>query len=219
MARVELVIFDCDGVLVDSEAISNTVLAAMLDEAGLPTTAGQARAAYQGMLLQDIVAEAEGRLGRRLPAGWLAEFERTRAQAFQAQLAPVDGAAGVVEEITSAGVAVCVASQGKLEKTALSLQLAGLDHLFPAEARFSAYQVPRGKPHPDVFLHAAASIGALPSACMVIEDSVSGIQAAHDAGMTAIAYAASPTEADMLRETGALVIASLAELPGQLRLS
>lgn len=151
------------------------MLAAKPSDASLSTTQAQARATCQGMLLQEIVTLAEGRLGHRLPGGWLAEFERSRAEAFQAQLAPIDGAAEAVEEITAAGIAVCVASQGELEKTALSLQLAGLEHLFPEEALFSAHKVPRGKPHPDVFLHAAASMGALTSACVAIEDSISGI--------------------------------------------
>jgi beta-phosphoglucomutase-like phosphatase (HAD superfamily) len=157
---VELVIFDCDGVLVDSEVISNRVLAAMLSEQGMPTTLPQARAEYQGLLSADVLARAEAKSGRSFPAGWLAQYEAERAEAFRRELAPVAGASETVEELRAAGLKVCVASQGKLAKTRLSLALTGLDHLFPDRARFSAHAVANGKPAPDLFLHAAAGDGS-----------------------------------------------------------
>jgi hypothetical protein len=135
---IELVIFDCDGVLVDSEVISNRVLAAMLTEQGVPTTLPQARSEYQGLLLADVLARAEAKRGRVFPADWLARYEAERAEAFRRELAPVSGAAETVEELRGAGLKVCVASQGKLAKTGLSLALTGLDRLFPERARFSA---------------------------------------------------------------------------------
>jgi beta-phosphoglucomutase-like phosphatase (HAD superfamily) len=108
----ELVIFDCDGVLVDSEVISNEVLARMLTREGLPTTLTEARRAYQGLLLSDIRSRAQARLGRPLPLGWLAEYEAERAEEFHRSLKPVPGAAEAVRRVKAAGMKVCVASQG-----------------------------------------------------------------------------------------------------------
>jgi beta-phosphoglucomutase-like phosphatase (HAD superfamily) len=122
----QLVIFDCDGVLVDSESISNGVLAHMLSEQGLPTTLEQARGEYQGLLLSEVLERAEHRLGRKLPEGWLATYEREREALFRRDLRAVPGAARTVEAVRAAGVGVCVASQGKLSKTRLSLELTGM---------------------------------------------------------------------------------------------
>ncbi|HEX5309771.1 MAG TPA: HAD family hydrolase [Solirubrobacteraceae bacterium] len=209
---LELVIFDCDGVLVDSEVISNRVLAAMLTEQGLPTTLPQARREYQGLLLGDVLARAEVRLGRSLPVDWLARYEAERSEAFRGELQPVVGAVETVERLRAAGLRVCVASQGKLEKTRLSLTLTGLDLLFPERVRFSAYSVANGKPAPDLFLYAAATIGVKPAACAVVEDTPSGVQAAVAAGMRAIGYAADSDER-ALSEAGAERLGSLDELP------
>ncbi len=170
-------IFDCDGVLVDSEPISNAVLARMLTEQGLPTATEQSRREHQGMLLRDIAARAEARLGRRLPQGW-------------------------VERCLAAGFDVCVASQGSLAKTARSLALTGLEHLFAPSVRFSAEQVERGKPYPDLFLYAARTMGAASARCTVIEDTPSGVTAGVRAGMRVLGYAAD-ADAAALREAGA----------------
>jgi HAD superfamily hydrolase (TIGR01509 family) len=208
---LELVIFDCDGVLVDSEVISNDVLARSLTAEGLPTTLAEARRDYQGLLLADVVSRAQAKLGRSLPEGWLVRFERDRAEAFHRELRPVPGAAEAVRRVSAAGVAVCVASQGKAEKTRFSLGLTGLRHLFRSEALFSAESVPRGKPHPDLFLHAAAVMKAKPSRCAVIEDTSSGVTAAVSAGMRALGYVADSEEGPLQR-AGAEVLRSLDEL-------
>jgi HAD superfamily hydrolase (TIGR01509 family) len=210
-----LVIFDCDGVLVDSETLSNDVLARMLGEQGLATTLAEARRDYQGLLLDEVVSSAERRLGRSLPAGWLAEYERRRTEAFEGELEAVAGAAELVERASAAGLGVCVASQGKLEKTRLSLQLTGLRHLFAEEALFSAHTVPRGKPHPDLFLHAAATMGVEPAGSVVIEDSPSGVTAAVAAGMDVFGYAADSDER-ALRAAGAQIVHRLADVAAQL---
>jgi HAD superfamily hydrolase (TIGR01509 family) len=210
--RPQLVIFDCDGVLVDSEAISNEVLAAALSAQGLPTTLEQARREYQGLLLADIIASAQERLGRPLPEGWLARYESDRAAAFRRELRTVPGAGEVVERILAAGVKACVASQGRLEKTKLSLELTGLTNLFAEEQLFSAYSVARGKPHPDLFLHAASSMGAEPARCVVVEDSPSGVEAAVSAGMRALGYTAD-SDPLSLERAGAEVLASMSDLP------
>jgi HAD superfamily hydrolase (TIGR01509 family) len=208
----ELVIFDCDGVLVDSESISNEVPARMLTREDLPTTLREARRDYQGLLLADIRSRAEAKLGRSLPQGWLAEYEHERAEAFRHGLEPVAGAAKAVQRVKAAGLKVCVASQGALEKTRMTLGLTGLRDLFPPHVLFSAHDVPRPKPDPALFRHAAATMGVQPSACTVIEDTPSGITAAVAAGMRAIGYAADSDE-HALRNAGAEIIRSLDKLP------
>lgn len=210
--RLGLVIFDCDGVLVDSEVISNTVLAGALTAEGLPTTLPQARREYQGLLLSQVVERAQQSLGRALADGWVERFERDRAEAFRRELQPVPGAASAVERVKDAGIPVCVASQGSLEKTRMTLGLTKLHSLFPADALFSGQLVPRGKPHPDLFLHAAATMRARPSRCAVVEDTVAGVTAAVAAGMRAIGYAADSDET-ALRHAGAEILNTLARLP------
>lgn len=214
---VELVIFDCDGVLVDSEPISNRVLGEMITAEGLPTTTTQARREYQGMLLADIRSRVEQTLGRPLPADWLERYEAERDLAFRGELQPVAHAADTIQWITGAGISVCVASQGKLSKTNLSLSLTGLDDHFPTETRFSAYLVANGKPAPDLFLHAANSMGVDPAGCLVVEDTPSGVTAAVAARMRVVGYAADSDE-QALRNVGATkILHSLDQLPSLLQ--
>jgi HAD superfamily hydrolase (TIGR01509 family) len=217
VSPLSLVIFDCDGVLVDSEAISCGVLAQMLGQEGLCMSLAQARAIFQGMRLDGVISEAQRRLGRSLPEGWTQSFERRRSAAFAKQLQPVADAAEAVTAVIDAGVAVCVASQGKIEKTALSLHLTGLAHLFAPDALFSAHTLPHGKPAPDLFLHAAATMGASPDRCAVVEDTTIGVTAAVRAGMRVLGLALDSDE-DALRRAGAEVIASMQELPARLAL-
>jgi HAD superfamily hydrolase (TIGR01509 family) len=212
MRDLQVVIFDCDGVLVDSEIISNEVLARALTDEGLPTTLAEARRDYQGLLLADIDSRAQVKLGRPLAQDWLERYERDRAVVFRRDLRAVPGVAEAVRRIKAAGVPACVASQGKLEKTRLSLKLTGLDPLFPDDVLFSAYSVPRGKPHPDLFLHAARTMPAEPARCAVVEDTPSGVTAAVAAGMRALGYAAD-SDPVALREAGAEVFGAMEELP------
>jgi HAD superfamily hydrolase (TIGR01509 family) len=210
--ELELVIFDCDGVLVDSEVISNSVLARALTAEGLPTTLAQARREYQGLLLSEVLQRAQQDLGRTLADDWVERFEQDRAEAFHRELEPVPGAAGMVQHVKDADIPVCVASQGSLAKTRMTLGLTGLRSLFSASALFSGQLVPRAKPYPDLFLHAAVTMGAKPSRCVVVEDTVSGVTAAVAAGMRAIGYAADSDET-ALRHAGAEILHTLVELP------
>jgi len=212
-----LVIFDCDGVLVDSEVISNRALARNLTAVGLETTLAEARREYQGLLLREVIARAEGKLGRALPDGWLARFEQERREEFRRELRPVDGAIELLNRVQAAAIPVCVASQGSQEKTRHSLALTGLDRLLPGDAVFSAHEVPRGKPHPDLFLHAAATLGVVPARCVVLEDTPTGVTAAVAAGMRVLGYAADSDER-ALREAGAEVVLSLQDVPAALGL-
>jgi HAD superfamily hydrolase (TIGR01509 family) len=208
----ELVIFDCDGVLVDSEPVSNAVLAAALRNSGVFTTAEESLARYRGKQLQDITEEVKASSGVVLSEVFWARFERDRARAFEAGLLPVPGAAATVAAVKAAGIAVCVASQGKRAKTELTLGLTGLRALFADDAIFSAYDVGRGKPHPDLFLHAADVMGSPADSCVVVEDTTIGIRAALAAGMTAIGLAEGQ-EAIVMAQLGATTIRSLPELP------
>ena len=208
----QLAIFDCDGVLVDSELMSTAVLAAELSAAGLPTTAERAHEEYRGMLLADIAERVRERCARPLPGRFWDRFEAARARAFESSLQPVPGAGDAVRAVRALGIPVCVASQGRLRKTELTLGLTGLRDLFGEGALFSAYDVARGKPHPDLFLHAARSMGAEPAGCVVIEDTAIGVQAARSAGMGVIGLARDDEDPAPLRRLGATTIGSLDEL-------
>ena len=210
-----LVIFDCDGVLVDSEGISNAVLAEALRALGIDISAQEAHDAYRGMFLSEIRADAERRLGAPLPPEFMETFERAREDAFRASLEPVPGAADAVEEVKALGFDVCVASQGKLSKTELTLTLTGLRDLFGGDAVFSAHSVRRGKPAPDLFLYAAATMGCAPERCVVVEDTMIGVRAALAAGMRAIAYAPDG-DRDRFRAAGVATVRALSDLPSLL---
>jgi HAD superfamily hydrolase (TIGR01509 family) len=210
-----LVIFDCDGVLVDSERISNAVLARALRGVGLQVSAEEAHDRYRGMFLSEIRADAERRLGAPLPDDFVEAFEREREEAFRAALEPVPGAAEAVRAVRAMGYEVCVASQGKLSKTELTLGLTGLRDLFGPNALFSSHSVGRGKPAPDLFLHAAASMGCEPERCVVVEDTMIGVEAARAAAMRVIAYAPDGA-APGFRAAGVETVAALTDLPAVL---
>jgi len=213
-----LVIFDCDGVLVDSERISNRVLAANLSSLGMSISTAESRARYQGLLLADIAARASAELGRELPEDWAERYERERDVAFESELAIVPGARAAVEGVLAAGAHACVASQGRLAKTHLTLGLTGLRELFAEDALFSAESVPRGKPFPDLFLHAAASMGFAAHDTAVVEDSASGVKAARAAEMRVLGYSAD-SDARALGDAGAELIDSMLEVPRRLGLT
>jgi HAD superfamily hydrolase (TIGR01509 family) len=218
-APPDLVIFDCDGVLVDSEPISNAVLAALLTRYGLTISAHDALREYKGLLMRDLIAKAEGALGAALPVGFVAEFEALRELEFRAHLQAIPGARSAVEDVRASGVKVCVASQGKLAKTELTLTLTGLRDLFSADELFSAHTVARGKPHPDLFLHAARTMDADPSRCAVVEDTTLGVSAGLSAGMRVLWFdAARDGEASDLDGQSVERVFALPEVPVRLGL-
>lgn len=215
MGAYDLVIFDCDGVLVDSEAIGNRALAETLTACGLPTTPAQALAACKGRILVDVVAIMEERNGGPLPDGWIDDFEALRALYFKEELTEIPGARTAVEAVRAAGIDVAVGTQGKPEKVALTLALTGLDQLFDADAVFTSYEVPRGKPHPDLYLHAAASRGSDPARTAVVEDTVIGVTAGVAAGMKTFGFAAE-TPAKEITAAGATPFKDFGALAQQL---
>jgi HAD superfamily hydrolase (TIGR01509 family) len=205
---LELVIFDCDGVLVDSEPIANRVLYEALIELGLEVDAAETERATRGLSMASVLTWAEAKLGRPLPKGFLEAVQSRTFAAFRAGLEPVPGVAAALERIS---VPVCVASSGEAEKVRLTLGLTGLLPRFEGRI-FSATEVARGKPHPDLFLHAARAMGAEPAACAVVEDSRPGVEAGRAAGMTVLGYA-DGRDAGPLAAAGARVFADMAELP------
>ncbi len=216
---VTLTIFDCDGVLVDTERPANRVLVEMLSEAGLEMALDACMARFVGKSMTSVQAEVEAEIGSPLPDDW---SEAVRARTIDALqrvgVEAIPGIRAVIERHRAAGRAYCVASSGKVEKMHVTLGTAGL--LPPMrDVLFSATMVARGKPAPDLFLHAAAAMGHPPEHCVVVEDSLPGVQAAKTAGMRVCAYAAAPyVDADHYRAPGAEVFIDMGALPGMLGL-
>jgi HAD superfamily hydrolase (TIGR01509 family) len=179
----DLVIFDCDGVLVDSESIAADLEVEMFAEIGMPMTADEIRERFLGRSSAYTNAAIVEHLGA-LPDGWEENWERRYYEALRERLRPVDGVAEALDRITAP---VCVASSSRRKSIALKLELCGLADRF-GDRVFSAEQVAHGKPAPDLFLFAAQRLGAQPSRCAVVEDSPVGVQAARAAGMRAFAY-------------------------------
>lgn len=212
-----LVIFDCDGVLVDSEPIASRVLAEALTEIGFPLSAQDAVDRYTGISLRSLLARVENEWGQALPAGFAEGLDERDRAAFRAELRPLPG---VAEMLRALPLPRCVASSGALAKIRCNLELTGLLQYFEPHL-FSAEMVAHGKPAPDLFLHAAASMGSLPQRCVVVEDSIAGVQAARAAGMAVLGFCggghAQPGLAEALHAAGVRrVFSRMAELPGLL---
>jgi HAD superfamily hydrolase (TIGR01509 family) len=180
-----LVIFDCDGVLVDSERLQNEVFVAMLRELGLDITMDDMFEQFVGHSMAYCMALVEKLAGRSPPVDFLARLQQRTYDAFRDGLAPVDG---IVEALDRIALPTCVASGGDHEKIRFTLGLTGLWPRFAGRI-FSVVDVPRAKPHPDVYLHAAGAMGVAPSRCAVVEDTPVGATAAVAAGMTVFGYA------------------------------
>jgi HAD superfamily hydrolase (TIGR01509 family) len=208
---LELVIFDCDGVLVDSERIAVRVDAEVLAELGWPLTEAEVVERFMGRtheyMIRTIEAEIDG-----LKPGWDVEFDQRYHDALAADLQPVDG---VMEALDAIAVPTCVASSGSHEKMRFTLGKTGLYDRFEGRI-FSAQDVAHGKPAPDLFLHAARTLGAEPAACAVVEDSVAGLRAARAAGMRAFAYAGGLTPRAQLAGPDTTVFDDMRALPALL---
>jgi HAD superfamily hydrolase (TIGR01509 family) len=210
---IRLVIFDCDGVLVDSERIAVRVDVVVLAELGWVMTEAEVVERFMGRTDEYMVSEIEAHLGRPLPANWEEPFQRLYREAFEVGLKPVPGIPEVLDEIATP---TCVASSGTHERIRYTLGLTGLYTRFVGRI-FSASDVVRGKPAPDLFLHAANRMGADPSECAVVEDSRYGIEAARAAGMRAFGYAGGLTPRHRLEGIGTVVFEDIRELPRLLR--
>jgi len=214
-SSVDLVIFDCDGVLVDSEVISCRAHSEMLTRHGYPITADQVLARFLGVSDREARQAIETEIGRKLPDDFEIQVKQATLQFYAGDLRAI---AHVGEAIAAIGLPKCVASSGTPEKIRHGLTCAGLyDHLAPNI--FSASQVMRGKPAPDLFLFAAEQMQASPGRCLVIEDSVPGITGARAAGMTVLGFHGGshcrPGHADTLRSAGAVTtFDDMRQLPG-----
>ena len=202
-----LVIFDCDGVLVDSERLAVRVEAQLLATLGWPIGEHEILERFVGRSDAHLLAGIEAALGREVPE-WPALYRRALVEAFHAELVPVDGVAAPLDALA---LPTCVASSGTMEKVRLTLGLTGLLDRFDGRI-FSATEVAAGKPAPDLFLHAADRMGVPPAACVVVEDSVAGVEAARRAGMRCLGYAGGLTPASWLAGPGTTVFDDMAEL-------
>ena len=215
MNHFDLIIFDCDGVLVDSEVISCRAHAETLTRHGYPITSEQVFDRFLGRSTRQAHLEVEAELGRSLPDDFNTQLQDELYRSFEATLQAVPYIDQALDAITQA---VCVASSGSHERMRVSLGCAGLYDRF-APNIFSATQVTHGKPAPDLFLFAAEQMRAAPERCLVIEDSIPGVTGAVAAGMTVLGFHGGshcrPGYADTLRAAGAVAIFDdMRELPG-----
>jgi len=201
MSRTRLVIFDCDGVLVDSEPVANRTLGQMLRELGLDLTQAQIFEHFVGYSLPHCLRVIEGMLGRPPPENFLRDLQARTFAAFKTELRAMPGIEQALDLLDAAGLPYCVASSGDHEKMNTTLGITGLLARFAGRI-FSVTQVARGKPAPDVYLFAARQLGAEPSACVVVEDTPPGVQAGAAAGMTVFGFCAHTPE-QKLRAAGA----------------
>lgn len=212
MTAPALVIFDCDGVLVDSERLSHHVLKEMIAEHGVDLTLEETIERFMGTSTEKCLEILGTLIGGSAPAAFFAQFQARTFAAFRASLAPV---AGIPELVCALKVPYCVASNGPREKMRLTLGLTGLLPHFDGRM-FSAQDVKRPKPAPDLFLHAASTLGAAARDCLVVEDTPTGVAAARAAGMRVLGFAAMG-QADKLRQAGAHgTFARMSELPAWL---
>jgi HAD superfamily hydrolase (TIGR01509 family) len=208
------IIFDCDGVLVDSEWLASRVEAELLKGLGLDLTVEQVHELFLGKTVGGVLDIIAARRGALLPPEFTYDWAFATARAFVRELQPIPFVRGVVEQLRDAGHPLAVASQSPLARVRLSLEETGLAPLF-GEHLYVTTMVARPKPAPDVYLLAASRLGAAPQDCLVIEDSPAGAAAARDAGMRALGYAPGATAAAM-RATGVPVLHSMDELPGHI---
>ncbi len=210
MTRPAAVLFDCDGVLADSEGLVNAIVAADLAARGWAMTPAECQEQFLGMAATDMVPVIEGRVGR-LPEDWLVQLSHRIARSMIAELQPVEGALGAVRAIAAAGIAVAVASNSAREELQAKLRRLGLASAFAGRA-FSFQDVARPKPAPDMYLAAARACGAEPGRCVVVEDSLLGAQAGLAAGCRVFGLTRE-TDASIFAGIGAVPFRRMAQLP------
>ncbi len=214
LEQVELVIFDCDGVLVDSERLSVRTEVQLLGELGWSVGEDEVIERFVGRSDAHMLSVIEAQLGRPVPE-FMTQYRERLFAAFDRELTAVPGVVEALDRIESLGLATCVASSGTHDKMARTLGRTELLDRFDGRI-YSATQVAHGKPAPDLFLFAAATIGVEPSACVVVEDSRYGVEAARAAGMRSVGFAGGLTPAAWLAGPGTVVIDDMAQLVGAL---
>jgi HAD superfamily hydrolase (TIGR01509 family) len=212
--RFDLVIFDCDGVLVDSERLALRLDAELLADVGWPMSEAEQIERFVGRTEQAMKDEIEARIGRDITPEWEVFAERY-VELFAAELVAVPGVADAIDAIQAAGYDTCVASSGGHEKIRRNLALTGLRARF-GERIFSGEDVIHSKPAPDLFLHAAATMRVPLDRCAVVEDSRAGVEAGRAAGMWLFGYAGGVTPARALEGPRTTVFDAMDELPALL---
>lgn len=216
----DAVLFDCDGVLVDSEPITNEVLRLMLADLGWVMEPQECLRRFVGVAVADQADLIEERTGVRITPEWLAEFRRRRSEELAVRVQAVDGVAGALAAVAAAyGERIACASGADRAKVQLQLDTTGLAPWF-GDRVFSGMELPRSKPAPDVYLQAAGALEVDPRRCAVVEDSPAGVRAGVAAGARVLGYCpggpASSTPEALLAVGAASAFASMAELPGLL---
>lgn len=204
----ELIIFDCDGVLVDSELISSKVLARIFQSIGLDMTARDVFDTLRGGSMDKTIRFVEEKIGGPIPIDLEAEYRVKSFEAYRQEMIPIPGVEDILRELN---IDKCVGSNGPHSKIRLNLEVTGLDQYFESEHIFSAYDVDSWKPNPDLYLHAANYFKVDPTQCLVIEDSISGATAAQRAGMTCYGYARD-TDPHLFVAVGAIPIIEMKEI-------
>jgi beta-phosphoglucomutase-like phosphatase (HAD superfamily) len=217
IARPAAVLFDCDGVLIDTEKTSAEVLSRRLARLGVEITPDAVRERIKGTSLTVVEAEATRLNGGTLPDGWMEEFIAERLVEYRHGVEQIPGAAEAVRAVEAAGIPLAITSQGSREKMATTLPASGMDAVLGDAPIFSGDDVERGKPHPDLYLLAARELGVDPAACVVVEDSPTGATGAHAAGMRVLGFAEDSDPVKMA-DAGAEVFYDLAEVPWRLGL-
>lgn len=209
--RPAAVIFDCDGVVVDSEHPTLVMLRDDLERYGLCLTLEALEAGYIGGTVETVAAKARAN-GARLPEGWVADFYGRMYAMLRAHVPLVPGVVGVLDALDSAGIPYAMGSNGTPEKMAITLGQHGLVERFRGHL-YSGQALGRPKPAPDLFLHAAGRLGVSPKDCVVIEDSPAGARAARAAGMRCHGYAPKGVHPGLEAE-GAILFNRMEDLPG-----
>jgi HAD superfamily hydrolase (TIGR01509 family) len=209
-----LIIFDCDGVLVDTEPVSNRCFSEALNREGLAWDVPETMRRLIGRSLKSCVEIVEAELGRSLPPDFIERLQADTFAAFRSErVGAVAGVAAAIDALEAEGHRTCVASSGDIGKMRITLGAAGLWQRFEGRI-FSAAQVARGKPFPDLFLLAAREMATAPIECVVVEDAVAGTQAAVAAGMRVVCYAAAPyAERAAMAAVGGTLFDDMRQLP------
>ena len=208
----DLVIFDCDGVLVDSESIGSATLARAGMSYGATITEAEALPLFRGMKMTECVAELERRAGRKFPDTFMSDVRAAMAVTFASELKAIDG---IHDALDAIDIPICVASNGPMFKMEQTLMLTGLHPRFAGRI-FSAYDVGSWKPEPGLFLHAARTMGKDPARCVVVEDSLPGIRAARAAGIPVLGFTGGDRQSVLAAECETL-FHSMRDLPRLLR--
>ncbi|MER8919276.1 HAD family phosphatase [Mesorhizobium sp. M0802] len=214
MSIPKLVIFDCDGILVDTENLANRRLAEWFVAAGYPTTFEYCRKYFSGRSMASVQKEIEETTTVRLGADFVDRWNAGLPDLFAHGVEAVPYVRDFIEAVRAAGIPYCVATSARISKMHITLGQTGLLPLFE-HAMFSSTMVSRGKPFPDLFLHAAKTMGFAPADCIVIEDSVAGTQAGIAAGMRVYSYHGDPySDRDGLAGAGGVLFDDMRELAG-----